>query len=282
MGLYNGLLFFVFVGLLLTFNIGFASIPVAFFIYETLIFMSFVLTMSEHRRFPWGRGLLGGFLLGALAMSLIALVLLGGGWGEVREVLLQGAPLRLGFLLLFQSFVATGEELAFRGYIQPHLRQRLGTLLGVGLTSLLFAAIHAPAMLFSSIAPANGLIMFTTLMLGGAVLGLLALEYGLASAVGFHLSWNYFQYHIYGLGGGLLDPAPLLRAAYRPDAPPLLTGGQCLGGPCGPEASLLAVLLLATGVLLLGLRWRTQSQPPGPTEAPPAPTTDSQPPAGGG
>lgn len=50
------------------------------------------------------------------------------------------------------------EELLFRGLLQPHLVRRFGVRLGIGLTTLLFAAVHLPfSPLFAMVAGVAGL-----------------------------------------------------------------------------------------------------------------------------
>ena len=46
-------------------------------------------------------------------------------------------------LLLVGVHVVFGEEVIFRGYLQPALRARFSPAVAIGITSLVFAAYHA-------------------------------------------------------------------------------------------------------------------------------------------
>ena len=62
------------------------------------------------------------------------------------------------WLLLNLGGAILAEELLFRGLLQTWLLQRLGTLLGIGLTALLFGAAHWPfSPLFAAVAMLAGL-----------------------------------------------------------------------------------------------------------------------------
>jgi membrane protease YdiL (CAAX protease family) len=64
---------------------------------------------------------------------------LGEAWQQVT-----GYTLRQRLLLLFVGVhVVFGEEVIFRGYLQPALRARFSPAIAIGITSLVFAAYHA-------------------------------------------------------------------------------------------------------------------------------------------
>jgi hypothetical protein len=58
-------------------------------------------------------------------------------------------------------------------------------------------------------------------------------------SIGFHLSWNYFQYYIFGLtGSGLFVFTPL-------------PGYEIFhGGALGPEAGVVALIVIISCILL--------------------------------
>ncbi len=82
-----------------------------------------------------------------------------------------------------------------------------------------------------------------TITAAGALLALLSLRWGLLSAIGFHFTWNFLQYSVFGMGlAGEFSSVVRLTGA----GDVLLTGGEY-----GPEASLpgLAVILMTLGIV---------------------------------
>lgn len=260
----NALLFLAFIGLLLMFNVSFvqAGTVISFFIYETIIFVTLLLLISERRRFSWGtpKGLALGLALGALLMSVLFGAYLAGGWLRVDGLATREVPLVLAMALLFQALVASGEELAFRGYMLSHLREVRSDRFAVGATAFLFAGIHVPAIALGGAPPMNGAIMFLSLSAGGALLGVLALRWGLLAAIGLHFTWNLLQYHVFSMAR-VLPHSSLLGLSYD-GGHDLVTGGLCAAGPCGPEAGLLG--LAAFGVPLVLLLRLSRSPAPAP------------------
>jgi membrane protease YdiL (CAAX protease family) len=256
----NALLFFLFIGLLLMFNVGFvqAGTLVSFFLYETILLVTLLLLISERRRFPWGApsGLALGLATGAVLMTFLFTTFLASGWLRVEGLATPEVPLVLGMAILFQGMVASGEELAFRGYMLSHLREAGSDRFAIAATALLFAAIHLPAIAAGGVAPANAVVMFLTLTAGGALMGFMALRWGLLAAIGLHFAWNLLQYHVFSMAR-VLPHTSLLGLSYG-GGPDILTGGLCAGGPCGPEAGLFG---LAAFALPLALLLRSRAAP---------------------
>lgn len=249
----NILLFLVFIGLLLMFNWGFLQLGtlVSYFIYETILFITLLLLISERRRVAWGtsRGLAIGLALGAVLMSSLFGLYLASGWLRIEGRTATEVPLVLAMAVTFQAFVASGEELAFRGYILSHLREEGSDLFAIGMMAFLFAVIHIPAMAAGEVPAANAPVWFANLAAGGALLGVVALRWGLLAAIGLHFAWNLLQYHIFAMSP-LVPGSSLLDLTYS-GGPDILTGGLCASGPCGPEAGLLGLAAFALPLLLL-------------------------------
>lgn len=87
---------------------------------------------------------------------------------------------KVGAFLLAGSVLAPfKEELVFRGFLYPALRDRVGVTWGILLTTLFFALVHAD------------LVRFVPLLLGGAALNLLYVRTGsLYASVAAHGVWN--------------------------------------------------------------------------------------------
>lgn len=180
------------------------------------------------------RALLGGAALGAVAVGVPSLALLGIGWLRV-EAMPPGDVWREALLALALLVpAALWEELATRGYAFALLRQHLGARAAIVVTSVIFGLMHlenAGATLQS----------IAVVMLAGIFLGsiLVALR-SLYAAWSAHVAWNFVMagvMHSSVSGTGLGTPN------YRTvDAGP----DWATGGAWGPEAGLFA----ATGMLL--------------------------------
>lgn len=104
---------------------------------------------------------------------------------------LSATPLLWGLLLV--AVQAGGEELFFRGWVQPVLSERLGTVLAVLATALLFAGLHLAGGVRSPLSLLN-------LLLGGVMFGLAAAHgRGIAGAFGLHFGWNAAEQLLFGL-----------------------------------------------------------------------------------
>lgn len=206
--------------------------------------------------FDW----LKGSALGALSLVLAALIIfVGGGYRFGFATEGTGAIMKtLAGSCLFFILAASAEEVIFRGYpLQTMARARL-ILLGMILTSLVFAYIHRNN-------PNNpqGFVPFTYIGLGFINLPFinttlagvwLAAGYlrtrSLWFPLGLHWSWNWTMGSLLGLpvsGIEDLSHAPLLRATVS--GPPWLTGGAY-----GVEGGLACTLALLVSTIFI---WRT-------------------------
>jgi hypothetical protein len=92
---------------------------------------------------------------------------------------------------------AGGEEIYFRGWLQPVLQRAWGGAIAVLLTAIAFAGLHI-------MGGARAPISLLNLFLGGVMFGLLALKGGgIAAALGAHIAWNATEQLAVGL-----DPNP--------------------------------------------------------------------------
>jgi membrane protease YdiL (CAAX protease family)/8-oxo-dGTP pyrophosphatase MutT (NUDIX family) len=180
-----------------------------------------------------GRDTAAGLALGLGTMLLIGGVKLGFGWATPA----RGAQTAGTFLLEAAALLplAMAEEVAFRAYLQRALTTWKGPLVGVSVTSLLFAMFHI-------LNPEPSLLAIVNIALAGAVFAL-AVEWSgtLWLAAGYHFAWNLAQGPLLGMPVSGMPWDGLW--ALGTGGPPLLTGGSF-----GPEGG-----LLATGVLFLSL-----------------------------
>jgi hypothetical protein len=144
-------------------------------------------------------------------------------------------------LIAFQAF---GEELFFRGWMQPILAARWGPWIGLMATSVLFAAAHAVGR------PAGALALVND-TLAGVAFGLLAFRSGgLLAPFAANFAWTWAEQSLFGLTpnpgvdplGSLLDLDLV--------GPGLLSGGR---DELNGAAAATAALLLMIGLILA---WR--------------------------
>jgi membrane protease YdiL (CAAX protease family) len=133
--------------------------------------------------------------LGTLTSLMLILVLgilspfLGGGFAGF-----SGAT---GYLLLSYVIIGFGEEIVFRGYIQTRLVASSGSAIGIGVSSLCYAAYNFPL----------GYFCFSGNILLASVYAAWRLSSGLLYGYTFHKSQNLLSstiVHIFLVWGGLL------------------------------------------------------------------------------
>ncbi|MFB6183498.1 MAG: lysostaphin resistance A-like protein [Haloarculaceae archaeon] len=200
-----------------------------------------------------------GVVLGATLMTGIFLLALAAGWIRiVGWFVVESVPLGFGgaFLAVTAFFVIAGttEELLARGYLLTNVAEGLlGTLgrrravaVAVVVSSLLFGAAHVTN-------PNATLVSTLSVSLAGVLLATgYVLTDDLAIPIGLHVAWNLFQGPIYGfrVSGIALGVRVVDTVETGPD---VATGGQF-----GPEAGLLGVAAVLTGIAAtVGyVRWR--------------------------
>lgn len=116
---------------------------------------------------------------GAVLVSIIYQWLIGG------TLTLPDAGINLFYIV---ALAPVGEELFFRGYLQPSLQVKTGKRVGLVITALLFTAIHLPRILISQIGSPWSLIIFFFL---GLAFGLARDKTGsVYNAILSHAGWN--------------------------------------------------------------------------------------------
>lgn len=209
----------------------------------------------------WWLDLAFGFLVGALAMTFIFLVGWAAGWTQVTGVFQGGdstGSLLLALLPPFVFFVCVGiyEELLVRGYLLLNMSEglnfgflgpRTAILLAWVLSSLLFGLLHLGN-------PNSTLLSSINLAAAGLFLGLgFVLTGQLAIPIGIHISWNFFQGHVFGFPVSGTDSSDATILETIDTGPVLWTGGAF-----GPEAGLIVLpaMLLASGAIVLWVKAR--------------------------
>jgi membrane protease YdiL (CAAX protease family) len=159
---------------------------------------------------------------------------------------------RLALALLLWLAVGLQEEILYRGLLYRLLSKLLGTWGGLAASALLFGATHA-------LNPNATLAGVSTVVLAGVFFAAAYVATGrLWLPIGLHAGWNLAEGSLFGTAVSGNDiGASLLTGKLSGSA--LLTGGNF-----GPEASILAVIVLVppTAYLLWRIATLRRSEPP--------------------
>ncbi|MEO3789096.1 CPBP family intramembrane glutamic endopeptidase [Nonomuraea sp. B10E15] len=202
-------------------------------------------TVPELEKAGRGSQLLRGTLLGSgLFTVLMALIAVFGGWQGVSWGSFGGFLGGAGMM----ASVAVAEELLFRGALFRIMEERVGSVIALVVSTLLFGATHlvnVNATLWGALAIA---------LTGGAMTAAAYIATrSLWLPIGLHFAWNFTHAGVFGvmISGSDMPPHGLLNVTLS--GPSALTGGAF-----GPEASLLALLVcLAPTIVLLRRAART-------------------------
>jgi membrane protease YdiL (CAAX protease family) len=190
-------------------------------------------------------GLLAGFAIGAIIITLVFAIELVSGWAKIAAPVWQPDGITLAALAAAAGlgiFILTGwqEELYFRGYLLQNLKDGLSLPWAILLSSLVFGLAH--------LTNPNSLLIGAV---GTALAGLL-MAYGylrtrqLWLPIGLHIGWNFFEGVVFGFPVSGLATPTLLKTIVS--GPQLLTGGAY-----GPEAGLVLLPALILGAILIRL-----------------------------
>jgi len=192
---------------------------------------------------------LGAVIGGAMMLVIADLIYVAGGVSFAMDPARSARALAAGAWTFV--WVALLEELLFRGFVFQRLIDGTGRRLALPLMAVLFAVAHwgNPGM--------EGPTQFWATLdtiLGALLLGFAYLRTGsLALPIGLHFGWNWAQGALLGFDVSGFDQTGWLIPTLL-DKPQWLTGGSF-----GPEASIFAVLVDATAVLLI---WRWKGMAP--------------------
>lgn len=199
------------------------------------------------RRAANPRRLIEGYLLGVFAIGIPSVALIAGGWLAVEPHepgSWTGAALRVSALLLI---AALAEELLFRGYVLAVLRETIGWVPALGLTSVAFGYVHVTN-------PGSSLRALALVMLAGLFLGAIVVATrSLYVASMAHFSWNWTM--------AVLLHIPVSGwAAETPDYRTVDSGPDwATGGVWGPEGGAAAGLGMVGGIGYLVARRRRRA-----------------------
>ena len=207
--------------------------------------LGFYLSPSAVRESALGLGLgIGGALVVILGMAALGGIRWSGQGGAWGAALLTGGA---SFWLF--TIPAAAEEALVRGYFFQALVEKWGPMAPLWATSILFGFMHIGNPNWTYIGVAN-------IAVAGLFLGVIYLKTAsLWWASGAHLGWNWAQGFLTDLpvsGTDMVDN-PLMEAHFH--------GSELVsGGAFGPEASVVATVIVGLASLLL---WKTSLLSPG-------------------
>jgi len=197
-------------------------------------------TMGLDRRRAGRDGLLGA-LFGLGTMGAIGGLLVALRWASPARGSAGPADLLLDMIALLPA--AAAEEIAFRGYLQRAFGEWRGPVIGILVSSVIFALFHA-------LNPHVNPMGLLNILLAGVVFAVSVERTGtLWLATGYHFLWNLTQGTILGMPVSGMDWQGLLDLS--PRGPAIWTGG-----PFGPEGGLAATLVLLLSLIPLWLLTR--------------------------
>jgi uncharacterized protein len=190
--------------------------------------------LSPRRALPvLAAGIVGGIAMFALVMAILWLAgaYHPGGWGSGLE--------GVGLAFVFWLAIGTGEELLFRGMLFRLCSKIFGTWGAMLVSAALFGFMHASN-------PAATTIGVSSIALAGVFLAAAYVATGrLWLPIGLHTGWNFAEGSLFGTAvSGNTVGSPLIRG--QMSGPDILTGGAF-----GPEASIVAVLVVLAGTIFL-------------------------------
>ncbi len=189
---------------------------------------------------------LRGMLVGVLMIAVVMGVLAAFGYMSLETAvtlpLLSAAILPAFLLFLGWMVQGAAEELLARGFLFPIFGIRFGVLVGMFVSSVLFAFLHLNN-------PGVSPIAYLNLALFGVFTCLYAIfEGGLWGVCAIHAIWNWAQGNLFGIevSGVVVSGGVLMN--FNETGPDWLTGGTF-----GPEGGLAVSAILVLSILFLWL-----------------------------
>ncbi|GFP74970.1 CPBP family intramembrane glutamic endopeptidase [Clostridium fungisolvens] len=192
-------------------------------------------------RIGFGSNYIYGFFLGLLLMSLEAVFLCVTNNAEISKGNFTFYNF-LSFLVVILSWIIQGasEEILIRGFALQAIIAKYNVLVGVLVSSLIFAALH----LFN---PGISSLAFINLTLFGVIAALLALyTESLWASCALHSAWNFAEGNIYGflVSGTHASGNTLAFINYK-------INNLINGGLFGPEGGLADTLISIITIIVL-------------------------------
>lgn len=185
---------------------------------------------------------LTGLVLGLIMMGSVLVILIITGQVNYISFGLDGG-ITVTFIVNLLMWLPQGmtEEIMFRGFMIPRIREKSNTAVAAILSSFLFSAFHSANIGFTPLAAVN-------LFLIALLFALIYLKTGniwMTSAI--HTMWNLTQGNIIGLQvSGTEAASSVLKTVYGKSAMDIITGGAF-----GSEGGLAVTAVTVTGLIIL-------------------------------
>ncbi|WP_195988974.1 CPBP family intramembrane glutamic endopeptidase [Clostridium sp. D53t1_180928_C8] len=175
--------------------------------------------------------LIVGLALGAVAMSIVAIVIISiGDVSLINPIRKPQITISLLYGLIGFIFVGFGEEILSRGYIMSVLKQTRNKWIVLIGPALIFAALHLGN---------NGidLLSFINLFLVGVLFAYMFMKSkSLWMPIGYHITWNYFQGYVWGFGVSGIS----VNGLYKVEN---ISNNIINGGAFGPEGGIVVTII---------------------------------------
>lgn len=185
---------------------------------------------------------MAGLLLGFLSCSVIFIIVITAGGGQVESWIPRFSPLTFVWLLIF-VLVSVGEETLNRGFLMGTLRRTWSIACIMLIPSVIFGCIHLanPNVTFFSI---------FNIVLAGLLLSYMYLKSGnLWMCMGFHFTWNAFQGLVYGMPVSGLNIPGIFTTVFTEN-------NMLNGGDFGIEGGILTTLTMLAVFLFVRYYYR--------------------------
>jgi uncharacterized protein len=214
--------------------------PVSYWLYFRWAEKRRCTEISLHR---FGINALGGFILGFLCQAaVIGIIFIAGGY----EVVAVHWDLFWILIILGNLATALSEEFVFRGILFRVVEEKLGSIIALVISALIFGLLH---LMNQNSSFTDGIAV--AIEAGLSIAALYMYSRNIWLPVFFHMAWNMAEGDIFGVAvSGGAGSNSLLEAN--------ISGAKWLtGGEFGPEGSLVAVVIcsIITAVFLI-LCWK--------------------------
>jgi membrane protease YdiL (CAAX protease family) len=156
----------------------------------------------------------------------------------------------LAIALVLCAFNVITQEALVRSYIFRELWTKHGAAIAIGVTTAIFVAMHAAALMQGT----QGLIAGANILVASIMLGLAYVRTNaLWLPIGIHLGWNALQGPVLGINVTGQEIGMGYWRVFEFPGDPLLTGGAM-----GVEGGLVGLVGPVIGLIAVALIWRVK------------------------
>jgi membrane protease YdiL (CAAX protease family) len=197
--------------------------------------------------------LLTGTIIGALIFAAPVAVLVAIGAATIAPDLASFAGGALALAVITCFFNVVSQEAIVRSYIFQELWAKYGAWVAAIVTTILFVAMHAAALMQGT----QGLIAGLNILVASLMLSLAYVRTGqLWLAIGIHLGWNGLQGPVLGINVTGNEDAFGHWSVFEFPGDPLLTGGAM-----GVEGGLVGLIGPVLGLAIVAFAYKQQPKP---------------------